>query len=138
MSESGFWLPRGYLQKCSIPLSWYNSNNYTFLFETCVRFIFENTNNLYKMVKSLNLALHNMMKLLREDFKNKKPPNICKSLCTLHCSSSAAVNGPLLYSRLCTNDLSSFETNVPFLWKLDGLRPGVMQMFRECFLVTKS
>ena len=33
------------------------------------------------------------------------------------------------------NNLSSFETNVPILWKLDGLRRGVMQMFRECFLM---
>ena len=36
MSESGFWLPQGYFWKCSIPLSWNNSSNYTFLFETCV------------------------------------------------------------------------------------------------------
>ena len=36
------------------------------------------------------------------------------------------------------NNLSCFETNVPILWKLDGLRPGVMQMFRECFLMTKK
>ena len=35
MSKCGFWLPQGYLWKCSIPLSWNNSNNYTFLFETC-------------------------------------------------------------------------------------------------------
>ena len=35
MSESGFWLPQGYLWKCSITLSGNNSNNYNFLFETC-------------------------------------------------------------------------------------------------------
>ena len=35
MSKSGFWLPQGYLWKCSIPLSWNNANNYNFLFETC-------------------------------------------------------------------------------------------------------
>ena len=36
LSKSGFWLPQEYLWNCSIPLSWNKSNNYTFLFETCV------------------------------------------------------------------------------------------------------
>ena len=36
------------------------------------------------------------------------------------------------------NNLSGFETNVPILWKLDGLRRGVMRMFRECFLMPKK
>ena len=35
LSKSAFRLPKGYLQKCSIPLSWNNGNNYNFLLLTC-------------------------------------------------------------------------------------------------------
>ena len=44
----------------------------------------------------------------------------------------------VIFTLCLLNNLSGFETNVPILWKLDGLRRGVMRMFRECFLMPKK
>ena len=54
------------------------------------------------------------------------------------CMKNTNTNKFTMSSLELQNNLSGFETNVPILWKLDGLRRGVMRMFRECFLMPKK